>query len=174
MDVHTAEQRSRNMAAIKGKDTVPEMFVRRMVHGFGYPLRAPQEELPGKARPRVPVAEEDHLRARLLLAHARLQTVARLSKRPAPSSGRRSAKATWHAIRRTWRYRETWLAGSDRVGVRNPDPEGLADRLVDFLREDGRIGARAHGAAAHPESARCHQRRPNGCSTAAEYDFGPH
>ena len=39
-DVHTAAQRSYNMSRIKGKDTKPEMLVRRFVHanGFRYQL----------------------------------------------------------------------------------------------------------------------------------------
>ena len=34
-DVHTSEQRSRNMAAIRGKDTTPEMNIRRMLYARG-------------------------------------------------------------------------------------------------------------------------------------------
>jgi DNA mismatch endonuclease (patch repair protein) len=39
-DVHTKEIRSKNMAAIKSKDTKPEMLVRRFLHanGFRYKL----------------------------------------------------------------------------------------------------------------------------------------
>jgi DNA mismatch endonuclease (patch repair protein) len=47
-DVHTAEQRSRNMAAIRGKDTAPEMFVRRMLHGFGFRYSLHKKGLPGR------------------------------------------------------------------------------------------------------------------------------
>lgn len=46
-DVHTPEQRSRNMAAIRGKDTRPEMIVRRMVHRLGYRYRLHVRTLPG-------------------------------------------------------------------------------------------------------------------------------
>lgn len=46
-DVLTPEQRSRNMAAIRGKDTRPEMIVRRMVHRLGYRYRLHVRTLPG-------------------------------------------------------------------------------------------------------------------------------
>ena len=48
MDVHTPEQRSRNMAAIRGKDTHPEMKVRRLLHRFGYRYVLHGKNLPGK------------------------------------------------------------------------------------------------------------------------------
>src|SRR4051812_7053306 len=47
-DVLTPEQRRRNMSAIKGKDTKPEMIVRQMVHGMGYRYRLHRKDLPGK------------------------------------------------------------------------------------------------------------------------------
>lgn len=47
-DFHTPDQRSRNMAAIRAKDTKPEMIVRKYLwkHGFRYRLNHPR--LPGK------------------------------------------------------------------------------------------------------------------------------
>lgn len=47
-DVHTPEKRSRNMAAIKGRDTKPEKLVRSMVHQMGYRFRLHRKDLPGK------------------------------------------------------------------------------------------------------------------------------
>lgn len=47
-DVHTPEQRSRNMAAIRGGDTKPEMRVRSLLHGLGYRFRLHRKDLPGK------------------------------------------------------------------------------------------------------------------------------
>src|SRR5438067_7398142 len=47
-DVHTKEQRSRNMAAIRGRDTKPEMIVRRIVHRLGYRFRLHRRDLPGR------------------------------------------------------------------------------------------------------------------------------
>ena len=46
-DVLTVEQRSRCMAAIRGKDTKPEMIVRRLVHALGYRYRLHVRSLPG-------------------------------------------------------------------------------------------------------------------------------
>ena len=47
VDVHTREQRSRNMAAIRSKDTEPEMKVRRIAHVLGYRFRLHRRDLPG-------------------------------------------------------------------------------------------------------------------------------
>lgn len=47
MDVHTREQRSRNMSAIRGKDTKPEMIVRRIAHRLGFRFRLHRRDLPG-------------------------------------------------------------------------------------------------------------------------------
>lgn len=47
-DVLTPEQRSRCMAAIRSRDTKPEMAVRRMVHAMGYRFRLHRSDLPGK------------------------------------------------------------------------------------------------------------------------------
>lgn len=38
-DTLSAEQRSRNMARIKGRNTKPELFVRRLLHAAGYRFR---------------------------------------------------------------------------------------------------------------------------------------
>ena len=47
-DVHNKEQRSRNMAAIRDRDTKPEMIVRRLVHRLGYRFRLHRRDLPGR------------------------------------------------------------------------------------------------------------------------------
>lgn len=41
-------QRSENMRRIKGKDTTPEMVVRRLIHSMGYRFRLHGKDLPGK------------------------------------------------------------------------------------------------------------------------------
>lgn len=48
MDVHTPQQRSRNMSAIKGKNTKPELRVRSALHAMGYRFRLHRKDLPGK------------------------------------------------------------------------------------------------------------------------------
>ncbi len=47
-DVHTKEIRSKNMAAIKGKNTRPEMLVRRFLHANGFRYKLHDKSLPGK------------------------------------------------------------------------------------------------------------------------------
>jgi DNA mismatch endonuclease (patch repair protein) len=47
-DVHSKETRSYNMSRIKGKDTKPEMLVRRFLHAQGYRYRLHVKDLPGK------------------------------------------------------------------------------------------------------------------------------
>lgn len=44
----TTERRSWNMSRIRGKDTLPEMRVRSMLHRMGYRFRVHRSELPGK------------------------------------------------------------------------------------------------------------------------------
>lgn len=46
-DIKTIEQRSRNMAAIKGKDTKPEMIVRKYLFSRGLRFRIQVRKLPG-------------------------------------------------------------------------------------------------------------------------------
>ena len=46
-DVLTPAQRRRNMQAIRGRDTAPEMIVRRMIHGMGFRYRLHRRDLPG-------------------------------------------------------------------------------------------------------------------------------
>ena len=48
MDSHTPQQRHANMAAIHGKDTKPELVVRRWLWGHGYRYRLNHPRLPGK------------------------------------------------------------------------------------------------------------------------------
>ncbi|MBY0558847.1 very short patch repair endonuclease [Hyphomicrobium sp.] len=48
MDVLTPEQRRLNMSRIRGKDTSPEMIIRRALHGRGFRYRLHDKRLPGK------------------------------------------------------------------------------------------------------------------------------
>lgn len=47
-DVHTIEQRHANMAAIKGKNTKPEIIVRKWLWNEGFRYRINDKRLPGK------------------------------------------------------------------------------------------------------------------------------
>ena len=46
-DLKTPEERSRNMAAIRSRDTKPEMFVRRYLHSMGWRYGLHNKKLPG-------------------------------------------------------------------------------------------------------------------------------
>ncbi len=48
MDVFTPQRRSEIMARIKGKDTAPELAVRRLLHAMGFRFRLHRHDLPGK------------------------------------------------------------------------------------------------------------------------------
>lgn len=48
VDVHTPEQRRRNMSRIRGRDTKPEMLVRRGLHARGLRYRLQDRSLPGR------------------------------------------------------------------------------------------------------------------------------
>lgn len=47
-DVHDKETRSYNMSQIKGKNTKPEMLVRKFLHAQGYRYRLHVKDMPGK------------------------------------------------------------------------------------------------------------------------------
>jgi DNA mismatch endonuclease, patch repair protein len=54
-DVHTPEQRSRNMAAIRNKGTAPELKVRKALHALGIRYRLNRSDMPG--RPDIVIAK---------------------------------------------------------------------------------------------------------------------
>ncbi|NHN89046.1 very short patch repair endonuclease [Acetobacter conturbans] len=47
MDYLTPDQRSANMGRVRGKDTQPELAVRRALHAMGYRFRLHRRDLPG-------------------------------------------------------------------------------------------------------------------------------
>lgn len=47
-DTLTRTERSERMSRVRGKDTRPEMVVRRLVHGMGYRYRLHRRDLPGR------------------------------------------------------------------------------------------------------------------------------
>ena len=47
-DVHNPETRSYNMSQIKGKNTKPEILVRKFLHAQGFRFRLHDKKLPGK------------------------------------------------------------------------------------------------------------------------------
>ena len=47
-DVHSKETRSKNMAAVSGKNTKPELLIRKGLHRRGFRYRLHDKKLPGK------------------------------------------------------------------------------------------------------------------------------
>lgn len=45
---NVGEGRRRNMAAIRGRDTMPELRLRRLLHALGYRFRLQRKDLPGR------------------------------------------------------------------------------------------------------------------------------
>lgn len=48
MDIFTPEQRHKVMAAVKGRDTKPEILIRKLLFSLGYRFRIQRKDLPGK------------------------------------------------------------------------------------------------------------------------------
>lgn len=48
MDIVDPATRSRMMSAVRGRDTLPELIVRRMAHALGYRFRLYRRDLPGR------------------------------------------------------------------------------------------------------------------------------
>jgi DNA mismatch endonuclease (patch repair protein) len=48
MDNRTPEQRTATMRNVRGKNTSPELFVRKLIHRLGYRFRLHRKDLPGK------------------------------------------------------------------------------------------------------------------------------
>ena len=47
MDTLTPQQRSERMSRVRGRDTKPELLVRRIAHALGYRFRLHRRDLPG-------------------------------------------------------------------------------------------------------------------------------
>lgn len=47
-DIVDSKRRSENMSRIKGRDTAPELAVRRIAHGLGLRFRLHRKDLPGR------------------------------------------------------------------------------------------------------------------------------
>lgn len=48
VDVHDKQTRSRNMAAVRSKDTQPELIIRRILHRSGFRFRLHRKDIAGK------------------------------------------------------------------------------------------------------------------------------
>jgi DNA mismatch endonuclease (patch repair protein) len=141
-DVHTPEVRSRNMSAIRGADTKPELLIRSGLHRRGFRYRLHDRELPG--RPDIVLPKH----GAVLFVHGcfwhghdcslfRLPaTRTEFWKAKINGNRERDRKAVRELSKQGWRVGEIWecaLKGPDRL-----DPASLSDRCAAWLLGPGR------------------------------------
>jgi len=132
-DRFSAEERSRIMSRVKGRDTQPELVVRRQLHRLGYRFRLHRKDLPGKPDIVLP-----KYRA-VIFVHGCFwhgHPGCRRATRPASntefwdrkidSNVARDAQAQAALAALGWRQLTIW-----QCQIR--DPEALAERLTQFL-----------------------------------------
>ena len=142
-DVLTAEQRHRCMSRIRGKDTAPEMCVRRMIHGMGFRYRLHAAGLPGKpdlALPRLRKVVFVHgcfwHMHRCRLGRVRPATNAGFWKAKREGNRQRDTR-TRQALRRAgWQVLTVW-----ECELR--DMDRLAQKLSAFLASSPPVGTQA-------------------------------
>jgi DNA mismatch endonuclease (patch repair protein) len=140
MDVLTAEQRRLNMSRIRGKDTKPEMQLRRGLHAAGLRYRLHTSGLPG--RPDI-VLPRCHA---ALLIHGcfwhghncslfRMPATRREFCAKKISGNRARDERTVAALKRAgWRVLTVWEC-SLKGPARRPPPE-IIDECIAFIRGD--------------------------------------
>ena len=135
-DVLTPEQRSRNMAAIRNRDTKPEMLVRSLVHGMGFRYRLHRRDLPGHPDLVFPS------RRKIVFVHGCFWHLHRCrwgSVKPASNAGFWAAKREQNRTRDRRNLRALRSAGWSVAVVwecETRDREALAERLRRFLASD--------------------------------------
>jgi DNA mismatch endonuclease, patch repair protein len=134
MDRLDPKRRSANMAAIKGRDTTPEMAVRRLLHRMGYRFRLHRRDLPGN--PDVVLAK--HKAA--ILVHGcfwhQHDAARRKARKPKSNqgywlpklkrNGERDARNTEALSEAGWRVLKVWECETR-------DSAGLERKLARFL-----------------------------------------
>lgn len=132
-DRHSTEQRSANMRRIKGKDTAPELLVRRLVHGMGHRYRLHRKDLPGK--PGLVFAA----RRRVIFVHGcfwHQHDACRAGRMPASNAGYWVPKLGRNVERDAAARAELEAAGWQVMVVwdcETKDTAGLSGRLSAFL-----------------------------------------
>jgi DNA mismatch endonuclease (patch repair protein) len=128
MDVHTAEQRSRNMSRVRGRDTKPEMLVRKGLHAAGFRFRLHDGKLPG--RPDIVLPRHDAV----VLVHGCFWHGHECPtfRWPASRPDFWQAKISGNRVRdlRTLRRRATANAGARRVNIERRSGVKLGRRLT--------------------------------------------
>jgi DNA mismatch endonuclease (patch repair protein) len=134
VDTLTPSQRSERMSRVRGKDTKPELLVRRLAHGLGFRYRLHSRVLPGK--PDLVFA----LRRKVIFVHGCMwhqhPGCGRMPKsrlafwRPKLEGNRERDLRNQRELRGLgWRYLIVWECEVRRR-------EALTRRLSRFLKED--------------------------------------
>lgn len=132
-DVLTPEQRSRCMAAIRGKDTKPEIIVRKVAHRLGYRFRLHYRDLPG-----IPDLVFPKLR-KVILVHGcfwHMHTCRYGRVTPRTNAAFWQAKRTGNVSRDRRTIRALRKLGWDVLTLwecQTRDPTKLAERTAKFL-----------------------------------------
>lgn len=155
MDNLTQEERSALMSRIKGRDTAPELFVRRLIHALGYRFRLHAGKLPGRPDIVFPA------RRKAIFVHGCFWHQHDCSKGKRPSSNTefwlrklegniRRDEAAMLALRKLgWDAYVVWECEIKK-------PSNLVDRLQCFLGPPGRCYQlpRQRRASSRPQNSR--------------------
>lgn len=135
VDNLTPERRSRLMSRVRGKDTKPEMIVRRLVHRLGYRFRLHRRDLPGSPDMVFPN------RKKVILVHGCYWHRHDCKKATTPKSNTefwqkkfddnvmRDNKNLRDLAERGWGTMVVWQCEAEKLDT-------LAERLTDFLEFD--------------------------------------
>ena len=101
----TAEQRKRNMSAIKSRHTKPEIIVRSIIHRLGFRFRLHDKKLPGK--PDIVLPKKKKSSSFTAVSGTSTTANAETSRRkPTPNTGRTNDFATSKEIKQTSKHIE--------------------------------------------------------------------
>jgi DNA mismatch endonuclease Vsr len=142
--------RSRNMAAIRAKNTKPEMAVRRLLHAMGYRFRLHYPALPGRPDLAFP-ARFKLIEVRGCFWHRHSDPKCRNAVLPVTRRSWWAAKLQANARRDKRNMREIRKLGWDTLILWECELKNranLAARLRRFLGEPGRPGTRTDQANA--------------------------
>lgn len=142
MDVHSPEQRSFNMSRIRGKDTCPEIMVRRWLWANGYRYRLHRKDLPGKPDIVLPKYQA------VIFVHGCFWHRHGCSLTTTPVSRRdfwlakfeenvgRDKRNIKSLLEQFWRVMVVWECSL--IG-KKAAPEQVAEQIVDFLNSETRF-----------------------------------
>lgn len=132
-DVFSPEQRSRVMARVKGKDTKPELKVRRLAHALGYRFRLQRKDLPGTPDLTFPG------RRKVIFVHGCFwhgHDCARGARKPKQNAAYWTAKIARNRVRDAEAVKALEAQGWSVLTVwecEMKDADALAQRLTAFL-----------------------------------------